>query len=221
MDKTAIRRLQNTLNHFVDRYPNLGSSKLRVDGERGQLTRKRFEEVQYDLGYLHENILLTPNDDFYHRVGRPNHVEPRWGATKEAVKRGQKRRSQRRHAARLNKFQAYLKPGVGSFDGVSVARTAIPVLSWCRANGWHGRLVSGYRTPAYSESLCYHMCGRPSCPGRCAGRATNHAYATPDRFAMDVSDYINFGHVVARCPIRPHVHNSLPNDRVHFSPAGN
>jgi hypothetical protein len=58
-------------------------------------------------------------------------------------------------------------------------------------------------------------------PGAMCGAIHQSAYATPERFAMDVSDYIKFAEVVRNCPVRPHVHNSLPNDRVHFSPSGN
>lgn len=221
MTHKEIVHLQSALNRFVQDHKQLGHSALRVDGDWGRLTKKLFRDVQYDIGYLRENTLKVPDDNFFKRANHPNQVEPKWGQTRDAVKRGQRRRAERRKAVLRNRFRAYLKPGVGHFDGVPVAKTAIPVLEWCRAHDWHGTLVSGWRSGPYSESLCYRMCGRPSCPGKCAGRSTNHTGTGPDRFAMDVSDYIKFGEVVAECPIRPHVHNSLPNDRVHFSPQGN
>lgn len=220
MTKSEIVRVQNALNIFVKEHPNLGHKPIRVDGDMGRLTKDLIRDVKYDIGYLRKNIDAKADEDFIHRLARPNHVEPSWGQTKDAVKRGQDRRKRRRRAVRANRLRSYLKPGVGRFDGVPVAKAAIPVLTWCRQHGWHGRLNSGYRTPAYSESLCYRICGHPSCPGRCAGRQTNHAYATSDRFGLDVSDYVNFGHIVALCPLRPHVHNALPNDLVHFSPSG-
>ena len=84
----------------------------------------------------------------------------------------------------------------------------------------HGRLVSGWRSRAYSQHLCYAMCGRPQCPGRCAGMATNHVYSQPDRFAIDVSDYGTFGRLMQRYPGRK-IRNSLGSrDPVHFSPSG-
>lgn len=216
-----IRHLQESLNQFIAGHPRLGYAKLQVDGEWGHHTKQLYHAIRYDLGDPREKLDDKPTDSFFKRLNHPERVEPRWGQTKEVVKRGKKRRRKRVRWVLRNRLHAVLKSGVGTFDGVPVAKTAIPVLTWCRQHGWNGRLVSGYRTPAYSESLCYRMCGRPSCPGRCAGRATNHAYAVPERFAMDVSDYIKFGQVVKNCPLRPHVHNSLPNDRVHFSPSGN
>lgn len=219
MTKDEIRHLQVELNNWARDHKELGRQTLKLDGEDGKLTMELLHAVRWDLGY--EKTTGFPVDDnFYKRLHHPNDVRPQWGATKEAVNRGKKRRRARQLWVIRNSVRAYLHPGVGRFDGVPVAKTAIPVLKWCRNNGWPGRLVSGYRTPAYSESLCYAMCGHPSCPGRCAGRATNHAYATPERFAIDVSEYVKFREVVGHCPIKPHVHNSLPNDLVHFSPSG-
>jgi hypothetical protein len=68
--------------------------------------------------------------------------------------------------------------GVGSFDGVAVANWLIPYLTWARQHGWRGRLNSGWRSPEHSEQPCRAMCGAPSCPGRCAGRASNHSQST-------------------------------------------
>jgi hypothetical protein len=219
MTQAEIKQLQTELNTFSARHKDLGRMKLRVDGTMGDLTKKRIHEAKWDLGYLEINA--TVNENFFKRLHHPTEVHNDWHQDKAAVARGKSRRRKRRLWVKRNQFRSYLKRGVSRFDGVPVAKTAIPVLEWCRKHGWKGTLVSGYRTPAYSESLCYAMCGRPSCPGRCAGRATNHAYADPSRFAIDVSDYINFAHVVAKCPLHPKIHNSLPNDRVHFSPQGN
>jgi hypothetical protein len=218
---SETKHLQYELNRFIADHKSLGYVQLQVDGETGQRTKQVLHNIRYDLGYLRENLDKPVDDNFFKRLRHPNQVEPRWGQTKDVIRRGKKRRRVRRRWVARNRTRAFLKPGVGSFDGIAVAKCAIPVLTWCRQHGWRGRLVSGYRTPAYSESLCRRMCGRPTCPGRCAGRSTNHAYATPERFAMDVSDYIKFAEVVRNCPVRPHVHNSLPNDRVHFSPSGN
>lgn len=220
MTRGEIVHLQNEMNAFVQRNKSLGYAPLRVDGEMGRLTKQRIRDIKFDLGYARKNLKVAVGAPFFHRMRHPNWVRPEWRATKQAVKNGKKRRARRRIRVRQNQVRGFLKPGVGSFDGRPVAKAAIPVLQWCRAHGWHGVLVSGYRTPAYSESLCYRMCGRPQCPGRCAGRATNHAYALPTRFGIDVSDYVTFRTVVSRCPVRPHIHNALPNDRVHFSPSG-
>lgn len=104
------------------------------------------------------------------------------------------------------------------FDGKQVVESAAHWLWLSRQHGWVGSLVSGYRTPEYSESLCYAMCGAPSCPGRCAGRATNHAKTTYPGPAVDVSDYGNFERI--QFEIGSPLRNDLPIDPVHFSPSG-
>lgn len=121
---------------------------------------------------------------------------------------------------RENLKKAAATSGVTKFDGVPVAAVAVPYLQWARDHGWTGKLVSGWRDPKYSESLCYRICGRPHCPGICAGTTSNHVGTTATRFAVDVSDYGTFKAVIARCPIKPHIFNNLPRDPVHFSPNG-
>jgi hypothetical protein len=115
--------------------------------------------------------------------------------------------------------------GTTLIDGRAVPNWMVPKLKEIRARGrWRGYVVSGFRTPAYSESLCRAMCGAPTCPGRCAGRYSNHACppsATCQAYegAIDVSDYITFAaeaHAVG-APF----YNALPFDRVHFSHSGN
>lgn len=116
--------------------------------------------------------------------------------------------------------------GVVTFDGHSCPGWIAEWMQRARDDGrWHGVLVSGYRTPAYSESLCYAICGAPSCSGTCAGRSSNHACpptATCVKYegAVDVSDYAAFG--VAMAHYGSPLHNSLGSrDPVHFSYAGN
>lgn len=110
--------------------------------------------------------------------------------------------------------------GLGTFDGVSVANWFIPYLQWARANGWKGKLVSGHRDPAYSESLCFKMCGAASCSGTCAGKSSNHSGVKKPQGAIDVTDEANFAALMKRCPFLPHIFNDLPADRVHFSATG-
>jgi exonuclease VII large subunit len=118
--------------------------------------------------------------------------------------------------------------GWASFDGKMVAAWMVgaeayngKTVNWLqriRDAGWGGYIVSGGRTPEYSESLCYNMCDAPQCPGTCAGRASEHAQNAPGRGAIDVSDYYTFeriAHMIG-CPLW----NDLPNDPVHFSVSG-
>jgi hypothetical protein len=87
------------------------------------------------------------------------------------------------------------------------------------AGRWGGYVVSGYRTPAYSQSLCYGMCGRPMCPGRCAGVNTNHARKGGRNGAVDLTDYLTFRSECWR--LGSWLENHLPRDLVHFSDSGN
>lgn len=216
---SQVKKVQRRLNRFFRKHLE-GYTPLRVDGKPGDLTRKHIKYAKWFLGYKGAR---TPkvNRALTMRLYAPNNVLI---STKTRVQRGQDRRRAHNVAWRKHQEEAKRHPHVEFFDGKPVAAYFVPHLRWARAHGWHGSVVSGYRTPAYSESLCYHMCGRPSCPGTCAGRATNHAGLDPNKTpsgAIDVSDYINFGNIIARSPYSPHIHNALPRDRVHFSPRGN
>jgi hypothetical protein len=218
--KKSITDLQQNLNRWSRDNKSLGRQILIVDGVFGSHTKALLHAVRYDLGY--KRVVSDEWDEnFLKRLHHPHELNPSWGQDKEALSRGLSRRRKRRLWVLRNRIRSVLTPGVTHFDGVPVAKAAVPILRWCRQHGWYGRLVSGYRTPAYSESLCFAMCGHPTCPGKCAGRSTNHAYCTPERFAVDVSDYVRFGQIVRNCPVRPHISNHLPIDPVHFSPQGN
>lgn len=65
--------------------------------------------------------------------------------------------------------------GTVTFDGRPVAKWIAAILQEARNDGVYFQVISGYRSPEYSTSLCYAMCGAPQCPGRCAGAASNHA----------------------------------------------
>lgn len=146
---------------------------------------------------------------------------------------------QRRHAKYNRKFMKARKkflaankdPNPPQAQGVStpgapwnpynrpIANWIIPWLQKSWEAGWRGVVNSGYRSPEYSESLCYNMCGKPSCPGTCAGRSSNHTQYVEPGGAVDVSDYGTFKAVQFKIgsPLR----NILPNDPVHFSSTGN
>ena len=110
--------------------------------------------------------------------------------------------------------------GVVYFDGKPVAAWFVPWLNKIRARGrWKGYLVSGWRDPEYSEQLCINMCGAPSCPGRCAGRASNHSGSSYPAGAVDVSDYYNFA-AEARAVGAPFFNALGAQDPVHFSTSG-
>jgi hypothetical protein len=111
--------------------------------------------------------------------------------------------------------------GYAIFDGKTVPEWMVTWLQKSRSAGWRGVVVSGVRTAAHSISLCMGMCGAPSCPGTCAGAASNHNMEPNEGYpagALDVSDYANFEAIQFRIgsPLR----NFLPNDPVHFSVSG-
>lgn len=99
-----------------------------------------------------------------------------------------------------------------------IAAWIVPWLQKSWDAGWRGVVNSGYRSPEYSQQLCYNICGAPSCPGTCAGTSSNHTQHVKPGGAVDVSDYYNFAAIQPRIgsPLR----NDLPNDRVHFSSTG-
>lgn len=222
MTNQDIRHLQSELNNFTRDHKALGYAPLRIDGEMGKATQKRIREVKWCLGYSRANIDTHVDQKFFQRMKYPGRVEPDWNQSKAAVKSGRRRRITRSRWVAQNHLKSFLRSGVGRYDGKPVAKAAVPLLQWARQNGWQGQLTSGWRDPKYSQHLCFQMCGRPSCPGRCAGLSSNHVGSEPSHFAMDVSDYTKFGELMRRCPLKPDVHNSLgARDPVHFSPSGN
>jgi hypothetical protein len=150
------------------------------------------------------------------------------------------KRTKRRHelasriAERRRKLRAAIQahqdetgPGTVTFDGKAVAKWIAAHLQAARSSGvWNGYLISGFRTPEYSESLCYAMCGAPTCPGMCGGRNSNHACpptATCQEFegAVDLSDSAGFQRY-CRAHGNPLHGNGemLPGDTPHFSASG-
>lgn len=107
---------------------------------------------------------------------------------------------------------------VVNWEGKPVVEWAAYWLQRARDDGWQGGLNSGYRSPEYSEQLCYEICGAPSCPGRCAGRSSNHTQKGYLQGAVDVSDPAGFAARMQKwgAPLK----NDLPADPVHFSASG-
>lgn len=220
LDRPQIKRVQQALNSFA-RKNLLGQAPLIEDGKLGQHTRQAVRLYKYYLGQPRKSD-TTVSRRFMRQLEHPIWLIYSTPAT---VARGVTRRKNQRRKWRAHQAEIAKKHGTAHYDGKVVAAYMVPHLDWARRTGhdglkWRGVLVSGYRTPAYSESLCYAMCGAPSCPGRCAGRATNHAWTEPPRGAIDVSDYERFGYLMQYSPHHPRIFNDLPNDRVHFSPTG-
>jgi hypothetical protein len=210
-----VRRLQKGLNRFTERFME-GVGPIVVDGIKGHATARRIATVKYHLGYTGKaQRSATVKPEFVRRMRHPH--SPR-RSTPAMLTRAAARRAKQRKAA---KASAAPRNGVAMFDGRPVAAWLKPYLDWARQNGWKGTLNSGFRDPVYSEKLCISMCGAPSCPGKCAGRASNHAGSSNPSGAVDVSDYVTFGQLMRRCPYSPRIFNALgAQDPVHFSASG-
>jgi hypothetical protein len=212
--KIGVRNLQQVLNAFTREHLK-GVTPLVVDGKRGIATKKRIKQVKYYLGYGKTKGRSTRVDaEFVRRLRRPG--SPRYSNPAMLARARTRKHNQHKNAKRI----AAPRSGVASFDGKPVAAWMKPYLDWARQQGWQGTLSSGWRDPVYSEHLCMGICHAPKCPGRCAGRSSNHVGRVKPAGAMDVTHYEEFGRLMQQCPYEPRIFNDLPADRVHFSATG-
>lgn len=210
-----VKRLQREVNKTLSR-AKLPWLCCGADGVAGAHTFKAARFAGSWQGLSPEQLRRIGNDRSItpHIYAILTHDKPR---TAEMKRRAQGRR---KHFAQLRDTHDAQADGLGTFDGKQVAAWIVPWLEKSRDAGWKGTVTSGFRDPAYSESLCLAMCGAPSCPGRCAGRSSNHSGKEYPAGAVDVTDYTNFGAIQPR--IGSPLHNSLGSaDPVHFSVAGN
>lgn len=214
MTREIVER-QRELNAFTRRYLR-GIAPLHVDGTWGPASGSRLARVKYWLGY-NERDGKTWDSAFVRKLRHPH--DPRFSPPWQLVLGANRRRRQRMLATRGQVPAS----GKAFFDGRPVAAWMLPHLQYARRHGWQGTLTSGYRDPVYSEYLCYSMCGAPRCPGRCAGRASHHSQLVRPNGAIDVSDYVTFGRLMARDDApSPRIYNSLgAADPVHYSSTGN
>jgi hypothetical protein len=215
LSPAEVRSLQKSLNRFTGRHLE-GVAPLVVDGVKGHATARRVITVKYHLGYTGKpQRSATVKPELVRRMRHPR--SPRYSKP-AMLARAVARRSKQRKAA---KASAAPRAGVATFDGRPVAAWLKPYLEWARAHGWRGTLTSGWRDPAYSEKLCLAMCGATSCPGKCAGRSSNHSGSARGSGAVDVSEYDQFGQLMRQCPFSPRIFNALgARDPVHFSASG-
>jgi hypothetical protein len=215
MSPDQVKALQTALNAFTGKRLH-GVGPLIVDGVKGRATVKRIREVKTYLGYSGMARKSPVVDkEFMQRLRHPRSA--RYSNPRMLARALRRRRAQRK----ASKTSSAPRAGVATFDGRPVAAWIQPYLVWARENGWKGTLSSGWRDPAYSEHLCLQMCGHTTCPGKCAGRTSNHAGSVKPAGAIDVSDYVTFGHLMARCPYSPKLQNKLgARDPVHFSVSG-
>ena len=206
-----VRELQQGLNHVFDHFKI--DWHVSVDGVYGHHTKKSALLGEYVIGLSDAQRHHTRSKSlttYAQRVLR--------GSRRTTPAMALRRLHRRKHIRRLRRRSHKPASGIVTFDGVRCAAWIAEWLEKSRKAGWNGRLVSGYRDPAYSESLCQAMCGAPSCPGRCAGRSSNHSGSVYPAGACDVSDYWTFAEIQPK--IGSPLCNHLPSDRVHFSVSG-
>jgi hypothetical protein len=206
-----VKELQQGLNHLYDHFKI--DYHVKEDGEYGKHTKKATLLGEYVIGLSKAIRHQTRHEGlttYAQQVLR--------GSRNSTPAMAIRRLHRRKHIRRIRRKSHKPASGVATFDGVPVAAWMVVWLQKARKNGWGGRLVSGYRTPEYSQSLCYGICGAPSCPGLCAGVASNHSGKEYPAGAVDVTDYNTFENLQSR--IGSPLVNHLPSDPVHFSVSG-
>ena len=218
--RAARKEFKHKRNHILDRIDALVKDGANPDGTRILELEHEVKHLDQRIGELHSRITRA--------IERIAELGPK-------VTKRQKRK--KRILAAIRKLRKQIrdqKPPPEdadhfmTMDGKVVPEWIGKINLAARAAGrWAGVVISGYRTPEYSEQLCYAMCGQPSCPGMCAGRLTNHACPPSNtgvypEGAEDVSDPEGLDNH-CQATNAPLIGNGrrLPNDKVHFSHEGN
>lgn len=200
-----------------------------VDGKPGPMTFKMAAHVGSMMGLSKAQLKKIRNGTITrHAEEVLLHQKPR---SREMIAR-ERKRDERWDKIRHHVLHPPDDPDhISTFEGVAVAAWMVGKdagpngshVNWLqkiRDAGWEGVVVSGARTAAHSEELCWAMCNAPSCSGTCAGRSSNHVVDAgfPDG-AVDVSEYTVFAQK-AREVGAPLINALGPADPVHFSPSG-
>lgn len=215
-----VRDLQRAANFICSKH-GFDWRVVPVDGDCGPLTIKAVHFAGWLYGLRGKELKrIMPNTGIGKVIQRRLRHQKRRAPIHVVLKA--RRKKKRKRLRKLHKKRA--ETGLVMFDGVWVAAWIGHWLVKSRQAGWKGTAISGYRDPAYSEQLCYQMCGAPRCPGRCGGRYSNHAgkgiNVNGDAGAVDVTDYVNFGRIQRQ--IGSPLKNTLgAQDPGHFSFSGN
>lgn len=115
------------------------------------------------------------------------------------------------------------------YDGHPVAAWIVPRLKYARANGWGGRVLSGYRSPSQQRGAAARYAaalGKPVSAVYPNGvLASNHVGQQHPRGAVDVTEPERLAAAMVgwRTSGRPHPlvwGGPVINDRAHFSSNG-
>lgn len=222
-----VKRLQAGVAKTLDDW-KLDWRAPAIDGQLGPATIKAALLASYVMGMSADARSAIRQGGFNeYAQGILRHDRRRSAAMKA------RSLARRKHIRRL-RYDHQAKPSgaeLGMWDGRQVAGWMVgtrpgpdgKAVNWLlrikQTGHWAGQINSGFRDPAYSESLCYAMCGAPSCPGRCAGRSSNHSQTGPPNWgAIDVVDPAGFAAGAAE--VGAPFHNHLPIDPVHYSYTG-
>lgn len=203
-----FQRAWNALN----RTRALHYPALHVDGVRGHNTKIAMQKARYYLGLGTGRWDRNPvevSDAFTHLLAHPfaGNIRRRRLATKRCKARVARWKASRRPPAPAK--------GLLWMDGRRGAAWIVRGLTRVRAHGVAFAIFSLWRSAAYSTSLCIRICGRPTCPGVCAGASTNH---TGIEFPHGAADTGNAGAVRAEAQrLGIPLHNHLPRDFPHSS----
>lgn len=223
--KTRIRWIQHCVNMFnagkpvgtKNRMPSLHYKPLRLDGVAGHQTKVAIQKTRYHCGIGPSNYRDNPtsvSDDFLRIIKDPF-----------SGSRSRRRLASKRRRARIARWkkQRVGAPtshgGLTMLDGRQVVTWIARGLVYARRHGVSFSVISGYRTPAYSRSLCYPICGGPRCPGLCAGDTSNHSGLVFPRGAADTAGNAGGARAKARQGGVP-LNNHLPRDYPHSSYSG-
>jgi hypothetical protein len=192
-----VRYLQNADNEKLDQY-ELDWEKDRADGVFGKKTGHNTQLVMFAMGFSRRHRRRLRQTDEHRGWISIRDQKIIRGLRRRTLAMRRRSRSDRVRNHLQNLHQEHRKAVaeakddelVVTFDGKPCAGwIAREILEPARMSGtWDGYLISGYRTPAYSTSLCYGICGAPSCPGLCAGASSNHSGNVKPAGAVDVSD---------------------------------
>jgi hypothetical protein len=215
------KRLIKLRKELRRRYDALGPN---ADEQKAHKIKAQLVEIEKKLHELHKDIgkwTARVHDlaDKAKEAGR----HARWYAQVRLPHIQKRIKKAHEHATQTNGWNP-MGSRIVTYDGKQVTEWIAYRNVISRAAGWAGYMISGFRTPEYSESLCYGICHQPTCPGTCAGRASHHSGYIYPQGANDVSDYYNYGSLQRALDSRvPGVilWNSLPYDRPHYSATGN
>lgn len=186
---------------------------------------KEARERLWSAEHIRKNDKKLPGESQDHwekrRLRNRERVERRQEVLDNLVKKLEHLRKHKEEIKETNSGTGTTAIGFSTWEGKTVAAWMVHWLDESKKHGWVGTVVSGVRTPEYSEQLCYNMCDHPTCPGLCAGRNSNHNMVASQGYpfgAIDVSDYDNFERI--QFQIGSPLRNDLPIDPVHFSVSG-